>query len=62
VIGTSAAGGFSLRCADDVAGTPGYRYVLLSATLESVGELLDHLPVAASPWNPAARPGEPEAP
>jgi hypothetical protein len=36
--------------------------VLLSATLESVAELLDHLPVAASPWNPAARTGEPEAP
>ncbi|MGD0742451.1 MAG: hypothetical protein ABSA31_04080 [Acidimicrobiales bacterium] len=57
VIGASPGAGFSLCCADDVAGTPAYRNALLAATLECVGDLLDHLPVAASPWGPVAKPG-----
>jgi hypothetical protein len=55
VIGNDAGGGFSLRCAGDVAGTPDYRRVLLAATFESVGALLDQLPITGSPWRGATR-------
>lgn len=52
VLGKGFSGGFSLRCTNgEVA--PGYRRVLLAATFESVGELLDELPAAGSPRSPA---------
>lgn len=61
VIGKDWVGGFSLHCTDDAGGTREYRRVLLAATLESVGELLDRLPAVESPWTPATRASGPKA-
>ncbi|MGP8162829.1 MAG: hypothetical protein ACLQAN_03480 [Acidimicrobiales bacterium] len=60
VIGRVSTGGFSLRCADDAASAPTYRRVLLTATLESVSELLDRLPATQSRWSKNSRATEPE--
>ena len=62
VIGKVATGGFSLRCADDAARPRTYRRVLLAATFESVGELLDQFPATQSRWSENSRATKPEKP
>jgi hypothetical protein len=57
VLGKGSADGFSLRCTISEM-VPAYRRVLLAATLESVGELLDGLPAVESPWSPATKANE----
>ncbi|HXZ82319.1 MAG TPA: hypothetical protein VED84_01050 [Acidimicrobiales bacterium] len=61
VIGKDAPGGFSLCCNGDAAGAAEYRRVLLAATFECVGELLERLPVVESPWRRAMKPTAPES-